>query len=76
MEKTRSTFETVVLEKIVHHFIEEDAFDVQFEGGGEFDEHIVFMKPISGVQRMKYMNQQRPKYLSAAGFPCDPVFTP
>ena len=76
MEKARRIYDTVLRERIVHRFMEGYVFDVQFEGVGEFDEQIVFMKPISGVERMKYMNQQRPKYFSAAGFPCDPVFTP
>ena len=44
MEKARSIYDTVVRERIVHHFIEGHVFDVQFEGVGEFDEHIVFMR--------------------------------
>ena len=75
MEKARIIFDTVVKEKIVNHF-NEDVFDVQFEGVGAFEEQIVFMKPISGVERMKYMNQELLKAFTAAGYNCDPVFTP
>ena len=76
MEQSRSIYDKVVRERIVHRFIEGYVFDAQFEGVGEFDGHIVFMEPISGVERMKYMNQELLKAFSAAGYPCVPVFTP
>jgi 2'-5' RNA ligase len=34
------------------------------------------MKPISGVERMRYMNQELLKAFTAAGYNCDPMFTP
>ena len=76
MRKTKwSIFDTVVQEKTINHFNEGDVFDVQCVGLGAFDEQIVFMKPISGVERMKFINQELLKAFSAAGYPCDPVFT-
>ena len=76
MEKARIIFDTVVKEKIINHFNEGDVFDVQFEGVGAFEEQIVFIIPISGVKRMKYMNQELLKAFTTAGFNCDPMFTP
>ena len=64
MEKARSIFYAVVKEKIFYHFKDEDVFDIHFEGVGEFEGQLVFIKPISGVETIKYMNQELLNYFS------------
>ena len=67
-----------VQEKILDYLCiheKEDTFDIQFEGVGTF-EQVVFAKPISGIEKLTYMNQELLRAFSSTGFSCDTVFTP
>eukprot|EP00092_Neocalanus_flemingeri_P037859 GFUD01041211.1.p1 GENE.GFUD01041211.1~~GFUD01041211.1.p1 ORF type:complete len:280 (+),score=78.63 GFUD01041211.1:257-1096(+) len=76
MEEAKDIFKSVIEEKIINHFDDEDIFEVMFESVGSFNNRVVFAKPSSGVDRMQYMNQELYKAFTLRGFSCDSKFSP
>ena len=75
MEEAKGIFKSVINETISNTF-DEDIFEVKFEGVGSFNNMVVFAYPLTGVDRMQYMNQELFKAFSEKGFSCDSKFTP
>ena len=76
MDEAKEVFNRVIKEKIVSQFVKSDMFEVNFEGVGSFDQKVVFIKPVTGLEWMRYMNTELFNGFTDAGLVCDTVFTP
>jgi len=76
LEDAKELFNTVIKEKIVGHF-DEDEFEVEFSGVGAFDgNRVIFAEPKTNTSRMTYMNHELYQAFSENSFSCESKFNP